>query len=164
MEPQFQRALRHAIRLLARKGYFENALRDKIRTRCPDEVIVEKVIDKLKSLNYLNDLLLAADLTRTWLSERLWGRRRILHELTRRGLARETAEACVDRILDEHPESEPLAKASAKWRRLHGPVKTQADRKKLADYLARQGFDFADIREHLPPVTPDREDEPYDWQ
>ena len=80
------------------------------------------------------------------------------------GQGREAAERCVAQILVEKPEVKSPARVVTKWLRLHGPVRTAADRRKLADYLARQGFDFAEIREHLPRVSPDGEDEPYDWQ
>ena len=164
MDPQYQAALRHALRLLARKGYFENALREKLRARCPDPDAVEKVIDKLRSLNYLNDLHLAAGLARGWREERSWGRHRIVHELVRRGLAKDAAEASIQPLFAEQTEAGALAKAAAKWQRQHGPAKSAADRKKLADYLARRGFDFADIRRHVPRIDTDGEDEPYDWQ
>jgi SOS response regulatory protein OraA/RecX len=180
MDPQYQAALRHALRLLARKGYFENALREKLRARCPDPDAVEKVIDKLKSLNYLNDLhlaaglargwreerdlLLAASLARGWREERSWGRHRVVHELMRRGLSKDAAEASIQPLFAEQTEAGALARAVAKWQRSHGPAKSAADRKKLADYLARRGFDFADIRRQVPRIDTDGEDEPYDWQ
>jgi len=120
MPPDDTRLLQYAVRLLARRGYPEKALRERLLRRSADAAAVEKVIDKLKALNYLNDFHWAGLCARAWAVERHWGPHRILHELVGRGVDAATAERVLAATLAEHPEAEVLEQAVAKWQRLAG--------------------------------------------
>ena len=133
--------LQYAGRLLSRKAYSEHALRQKLTGRFGPDPAIENVIDKLKALNYLNDLQLAADLAAGWAGRKGWGSRRIRHELQSRGYAGEAVEAAAARADAEHEPGQRLEEAVAKWLRIHGAPGRLGDLKRLENYLLRQGFE-----------------------
>ncbi len=147
MESPEKALLHYAVRLLARKSYSVQSMRRKLERRQGAGPAVEKVIDKLAGLNYLNDFRFAVMYARSRLLERQWGPRRITHELVSQGVAEETAERALDEILTSHPERQIFDSAVAKWHRTHGPVRDLKELKRLNDYLIRQGFSLALIRE-----------------
>lgn len=159
MPPDDTRLLQYAVRLLARRGYPEKALRERLLRRSADAAAVEKVIDKLKALNYLNDFHWAGLCARAWVVERHWGPHRIRHELVERGVDAATAERVLAATMAEHPEPEVLEQAVAKWQRLDGPPRRVADLKRLETYLARRGFGFDRIRERLAEIELPAEDD-----
>jgi SOS response regulatory protein OraA/RecX len=162
MAPDDTRLLQYAVRLLARKGYPEKALRERLLRRSPDPAAVEKVIDKLKGLNYLNDFHWAGLCARAWAAERHWGPHRIRHELAARGVDAAVAEAALAGALAEHPEPDILESAVARWLRVSGPPRSLQDLKRLESFLARRGFTFERIRERLAEIHLPAEDDTYD--
>lgn len=142
--------LNYALRLLARKAYSEKAMREKLLSRFPEPAIVNKTMDKLRSMNYLNDPRLAVELARSRLLDHHWGPRRARQELVFRHLlpAGIVAEA-IQTALTEQDEEEILNQAVKKWLRSHGEIMDIRDLLRLNNFLLRQGFNPERIRSRL---------------
>ena len=142
--------LNYALRLLARKAYSEKALQGKLSSRFPDPAAVHKTMDKLRSMNYLNDPRLAAELARSRILDHRWGPRRVKQGLVFRHLlpAGIVAEA-IQAALAEQGEAETLNQAVNKWVRSHGEIMDIRDLLRLNNFLLRQGFNPDQIRHRL---------------
>ena len=104
----------------------------------------KKILNKLINLSLLNDLTFA----RAWVANR-----RLLRPTSKRKLqqelrAKRVGDEVIDQVLaeDETTELEVLRELVAKKRRL---PKYRDDKLKLMQYLARQGFDYGDIKNVL---------------
>jgi regulatory protein len=149
METQFRAALQYAVRLLSRKSYTELELRRKLDKRFPQSPANEQVIGRCRELNFLDDGQYARFFARNRIIERLWGPHRVLFELEQRGVPPALAQAAVDDVWQETSEAEVLEQAVGKWLKVHGRVRRLQDLARLRNYLLRQGFNSADIRERL---------------
>ena len=109
---------------------------------------VEAAVDRLCEQRVLDD----ADFARQFARARLLGtgasRRRIVQELSRKGVARDVAEGAI-RDLEDTAEVDPAAAArrtaSKKWASL-GTLDALTRRRRLYAFLARRGFDPDEIR------------------
>jgi len=154
--------LQYAGRLLSRKAYSEHALRQKLERRFGAGPAIEIVIDKLKALNYLNDLQLAADLAAGWAGRKGWGTRRIRHELQSRGYPGEAVQTAASRADAESEPRQRLEEVLAKWVRIHGTPVRLSELKKLENHLLRQGFEAHLIGERISAIPISFEDTEHD--
>jgi len=104
----------------------------------------QKILNKLINLNLLNDLTFA----RSWVANR-----RLLRPTSKRKLqqelrAKRVSDEVIEQVLtaDKATELEVLREMVVKKRRLS---KYRDDKLKLMQYLARQGFDYGDIKNVL---------------
>ncbi|HUD10612.1 MAG TPA: RecX family transcriptional regulator [Candidatus Saccharimonadales bacterium] len=107
-----------------------------------DEPVVQKILTKLTTLGLVND----ATFARSWVENR-----RLLKPVSRRRLVQELKQKRVPEDIikqalaeDEVNEVETLRELVAKKRR---QSKYQTDKLKLMQYLARQGFNYDDIKQ-----------------
>ena len=136
-----QAALAKAADLLARRDHFRAELARKLTQRgFPDEV-VGVAIDRLAELGYLDDAAAARRWAAVAVERKGFGPRRLLAELTRRGVAEEDARGAA---AGAFPEGEPAAarRAAARCRR-------PDDRAAVARHLERKGFSSGVIIEIL---------------
>lgn len=100
----------------------------------------DRIITRLHELGYLND----RDFTTRWITERLsskhLGRRRLQEELIKKGVPRDVVDEELSALYDE---SSDLERALELGRARLGRLTTLAPpaaRRRLAQYLVRQGF------------------------
>ena len=74
-------------------------------------------------------------------------------ELYKRGLAHDLIEQVLSEVYQEFPEEELAADLVAKWRRSMNDAITESDVMKLAQSLARKGFDWNNIRRQVDDLT-----------
>jgi len=158
MEPLEKAALQYSIRLLSRKDYTVKNLRDKLEKRYPQFPAAQKVIDKLIELNYLDDVRFARSFARSRLIQRLWGPRKVIFELVKRGIDKVSVQQAVDSVLHDYPREGLLDKAFQKWVRTHGNVIQMKDLQKLNRYLLQKGFDPETIGKKLSKIKAKKED------
>lgn len=132
--------LAYAARILGMRALSEAGLRTRLLRRQPDRETVEKVIDKLKALHYLNDSGYAAVYARVRVQDRLHGKRRILHELREQGVESGVAREATEKAFSEQNEDETLRRAAERWLRLHAGPLDETRQRRLLGYLLRQGF------------------------
>lgn len=109
-----------------------------------EPAMIEKITRRLQENNYLDDTSFA----RSWVQSRRLlkstSRRKLQLELRQKGVADEI----VDQVLsedDEHDELQMLKEIIEKKR----TQSRYADEQKLIAYLARQGFNYGDIKQAL---------------
>jgi regulatory protein len=133
-------ALRYSALRLHSQWEMENYLRRKKASPALSKNILNKLID----LNLLNDLAFA----RSWVASRRLlrptSKRKLQQELRAKHVSNEVIEQVITE--DETTEQDVLRQLIAKKRQL---TKYRTDRLKLMQYLARQGFDYSDIKEAL---------------
>jgi len=108
------------------------------RKNVPEE-IAEKVLDRFEDVNLIDDAAYAEMLVRTRHNERGLARRALAHELRRKGVDAETAEAALETIQPEDEAERAVELVRKKARSTTGvePVKR---RRRLVSMLARKGY------------------------
>ncbi len=126
------------------------------RDRMTGETI-ERTLDRLVELKYLDDADFAAAFARDRIRLRPCGARRMQSDLLSRGVSRSDAEAGIRAAMSEEDvtETELLERvASARAGRLTGRDRESA-RRRLFGYLARRGFSTGSVRAWLDAHWPD---------
>ncbi len=143
----YSKLMNYALRLLSKRSYTVQGLTEKLEKRALKlkikielEQIINQILERLKQLNYLDDLNFCGRFLEERCRLRPRGRYLISQELRKKGISKE--------MLDEFWESEagqafdelPLALQLAKSRR------QPLTRDKLYRYLASRGFSMETIR------------------
>jgi regulatory protein len=138
----------YALKLLGMRGYSTRDLRRKLERRGYSHDETAQTMESLTRSGLLDDARLAEQYARSRMVNDSASPRRVMQLLSRYGIARETAEGAVSRVL-ELEELEPAATAEALARKklssLAGLERPIA-RRRLYGYLARRGFDLDVIR------------------
>ena len=146
-------AMARAGRLLATRSRTEAEIARRLREAGFDEPVVDAAVDRLRALGLVDDEEFALQ----WIEERAERRklstRALLHELQRKGVEREVAEAALARAgLDEVAQATHLASGYVR-RAASKPLREQATR--IQQMLSRRGYSHevaeAAIRAVLPP-------------
>lgn len=122
------------MRKLARKGFPEH--------------VAEEAVERMRELGYLDDVAYARAYAKGRLDGRGHGPQRIRADLRKRGVAPKTIDATLDDLVERDDlRDSAMEHGRKRWRRLQREDDPYKRRKKLADFLARRGFDFDLIRE-----------------
>lgn len=139
----YERTLARAFRLLAARPRSEAVLRERLLEKAwAETAVVDRVINRLKELGYLNDEQFAASYAASKLTAKPLGRTRLRRDLHRKKISSQAAEQALDEVYAEHSEEELIDTAIAKRIRLKGRPQTREETKKLFDYLLRLGFGY----------------------
>jgi regulatory protein len=138
---QFGVARAMALRYLAARARTTHEVRQKLRQVPFSEPVVEQVVERLRTLGYLDDRAYAQAYVESRLTRQGYGPQRIRRELLHRGIPAPVAEAVLATLA---PSDDVAATArhlaEQRWERLRGEPNVQKRRRKLADYLLRRGF------------------------
>ena len=112
---------------------------------------VDAAIQRLRAAGLLDDANFARQLTRTKALGAGLSRRRIQQELTRRGVARETADRAIEEVFDEEgiDEGASIERVARKKLRMLGKVDPATRKRRLYGFLARRGYDNDGIQRVL---------------
>ena len=150
VEKARERTMNRAVKLLAAKprsiGELRTRLLEKIWT---NEEIVDRVIEKLKEYNYLDDGQFARSLALSKLRQKPQGKRRLQQALSQKQLSKEIVDEAIISAFEKMPEAELIDIAIEKHLRIKGKPETREDTKKFYDHLMRQGFEFDLIRDKM---------------
>ncbi len=140
---QIKQGLIYAMRLLTASKKSETLLRTKLLQKgFPPEAITE-IIRVLVKEKYLDDLSLAKNMVYWAKNGRPIGRRRILMELKKKGIAGENADAAIQ---EYEPAAEKELAAQLAQEKFEKLKSAGLDRRKtckrLYDLLVRKGFDY----------------------
>ncbi len=139
----YEKTLARAFRLLAARPRSEAVLRERLLEKAwAETAVVDRVINRLKELGYLNDEQFAASYAASKLTAKPLGRTRLRRDLHRKKISSQAAEQALDEVYAEHSEEELIDTAIAKRIRLKGRPQTREETKKLFDYLLRLGFGY----------------------
>lgn len=131
-----------ALGLLTRREHSRKELTRKLTSRGMDAAEVETAVEKLSRDGWQDDARFAESLVRARVSGG-YGPTRIRAELGTHGLDREAIATALDSFHGDWAEI-----ASDLVRRRYGPVATLdlAQRRKVADFLIRRGFESTSVR------------------
>lgn len=140
-----EKAQQRAINLIAYRPRSVREVRQRLKRAEVDAETIESVVERLKSAGLLDD----EAFSKAWVESRLRanprGRRMIEWELRQKGVSDQEIEAALDGVDDE---ASALQAAEKRWPRLQA-LPARERRKKLSDFLARNGFDYSVIEETL---------------
>lgn len=155
-ENETNKLMEKALRFLSFRPRSEREIRDHLRKKIPtshlpshtsSDNIINDVLDRLKHLDYVDDL----EFAHWWVEQRQThkprGARLIRSELYQKGIAKEI----IDQVLpeDEEGEVERALQTARKKFRSYRNLKPREFKQKMGQYLARRGFDWETIKETL---------------
>lgn len=133
---------------VARRPRSEWELRDYLRRKGYDEVVSEQIMERLRTLGFVNDESFA----RSWVDNR-----RLLKPVSKRRLQQElrqkrVSDEVISKVLqeDETDEQDTLRQLITRKRK----QTRYQDNQKLMQYLARQGFNYDDIKSAMADTEP----------
>ncbi len=156
-----------ALRYLAYRERSERELAAYLEGKGHAAAVIQKTIRNFAKLNYINDRRFATEWGRQRIEGKKFGRARVRHELSAKGIANHIIEATLNSLYNSHPERD-LAQdcASKKLASLRG-LEPEKKARRLAQYLQRRGFAADIIREtlrvsagkpqHENPASPDQD-------
>ena len=127
-----------ALRLLAGRDLSTAQLHDRLTRRGLAVPEIEAAITRLTDARALDDSRTAVAYARRAAEVKLRGKGRTRRELDALGIDPATARRAIDDVFDDVGEESVLERAIAK--RLHGPIGTHAQFRRLYQALLRQGF------------------------
>ena len=143
MEKEINRseAKEKALRLLAFRSHSEKELSDKLKRAGAKNQDLQYVLDFVKEYGFVNDAEYATHLAKDLQNLKKYGKRRIVQELKKRGIAMEYIENAIAELSEDENEALlPLVE-----RKLGGNFdKKSIDR--TVRYFAYRGYDFDDIK------------------
>jgi regulatory protein len=144
-----RKAMNQALRILARRDQSVVELTQKLIHRGHDEIVVQRTIDECVRLGYLDDRRVVRQLIDR-MKRRGMAARRIRHELHKRGLVGEHAEAQLRASLTPSEERAlALQTAEKKWKSLAGETDLRNKMLRLQRFLRYRGFSDSLIVEML---------------
>jgi regulatory protein len=136
------RGLDQAVRFLVTRPRSISEVRQRLEQKGISPLAIDEIIDRLKALNYVDDLAFA----RYWVDNRCEfdprGERALRYELRQKGIEGEL----IDEILSTL-DSESLAfRAAQKRARTLRGKDAMTIRRKLGEFLIRRGFDYETVQ------------------
>jgi regulatory protein len=131
----------YAIAALARRMHSVAELKRKLRTRCPEETTIDRVVTRLKEHKYLGDAGFAAAYSTFRRDNQKFGRRRVTTDLKVKGVHADVIEKAVDEAYASVNEAE-LARAFLERKRLKKPQNNR-EAARIFRALMRAGFGIA---------------------
>ena len=152
----YEASLEKGIFIISLKDRTKKELQKKLNEKYFNTKMVQKTVQKLEELGYINDL----DYTISYINNRKYGKNRISYNLFQKGINRETIDKAYNIIEEEmgkNIENRKLEKAILKHRKkllvddeekdtsLEGKMKRLKEEQKVIQSLARQGFEIEKI-------------------
>ena len=140
-DPEYEKGLQKAYRLLAVRARSEKELRTKLKEKKFDDQVADRIIARLYELSYLDDEAFARQWARRMAVDKLSGNRRIGISLQEKGVDRTTCEKVLAEIRQDVPERQAIRQIIRKKLR-GGKLQRQDGRGKrsLAQHLLGRGF------------------------
>ena len=152
----YEASLEKGIFIISLKDRTKKELQTKLNEKYFNTKMVQKAVQKLEELGYINDL----DYTISYINNRKYGKNRITYNLFQKGINRETIDKAYNIIeaeMEKNIEDRKLEKAILKHRKkllvddeekdtsLEGKMKRLKEEQKVIQSLARQGFEIEKI-------------------
>lgn len=144
-----------ALRMLASRARARAELRRLLLRKGEPAEYVDAALERLVAARLLDDEAFARQFTRSRSAGRGASRRRIQQELDRRGVARATADGAIAAVYEEEQidEGDVAVQAARKRLRSLSGLDPAVRNRRLFAFLARRGYDSADIRRAIAAVT-----------
>lgn len=140
-DPEVEKALQTAYRLLAARARSEREVRAKLGGKGINGRIIDQVIDRLHELNYLNDASFARQWAGRLAEDRLAGNRRIEMSLREKGIEPALIDGIIAEVRQTLPEREAIRRAiRKKLKDGASPLRDDREKRRLAQHLLGRGF------------------------
>jgi len=144
IEKEYQPFWRYALNILARRDYCEQQIRQKLQQRDAPAICIEWVIQRLLSLQYLDDLRFTQNFFRLQL-QRGQSLKNIAYKAIQRGVSRQYVNQVFDALQGQQDDKkvckELIFKRDPQQQYRHDPKK----KLRLIRFLQRRGFDADSI-------------------
>ena len=142
MDDMIKEAKLKALSLLNYMDRTEAGLRQKLKEKSFSDEAIEQAIDYVKAFGYIND---AGYAERYILNKQgSKSRREIYASLSQKGISREDIEVAMDNCYEAEDELAAIQRLCEK-KHFVAEEATDAEKKKIYNYLLRKGFHSADI-------------------
>ncbi|MBE6903609.1 MAG: regulatory protein RecX [Ruminococcaceae bacterium] len=139
----FEQAKEKAANILTYRDHSKASLYKRLLEKGVSEEIAEQTVDFFEDVGYINDERYAQDKARELYEVKKYGVRRVVFELTKRGVDKELAENVVFEICEENPND--LNSLISKY--IKGQdISDFKVKKRISDKLIRMGYDFDEIK------------------
>jgi len=141
-DPVYEKAKQKALRLLLYRGRSTAELRSRLREKGFPRDTIEKVIDRLAELKYLDDGLFAREWARSCAVNKLWGNRKIFLSLREKGITAELIEKSIEEARKEVDEKEAIKRILKKRFRKKdlSLIAIEKEKNRVAQNLMGKGF------------------------
>ncbi len=141
-----KKAKLRAMRLLERMDRTETQLRQKLKNDQYPEDVIDAAIQYVASFGYIND----GNYARRFVENRQQSKskREIQAALIQKGVSRDIIAQALEEGYESVDESSAIQRLATK-RRFDAQTATDAEKKKMQDYLLRKGFRYEDISKVL---------------
>ena len=108
---------------------------------------VDDAIARLQRSGLLDDAMYARQFARSKALGAGFSRRRLQHELTKRGVAREVSDAAIEEVFEQEGVDDPasIERVARKKLKTLDKLDIPTQRRRLFAFLARRGYDSDDI-------------------
>lgn len=141
----FRRAYNKGLDLLSRRPYSEKELARKLREKDFSEESAEYAVNRLKELSLLDDERYAEMLAEHLYTNKHYGEKRIMQELSFRGIDRETARNAL-LALDKDEVNSIVLLLEGKFK---DKIKDEKGKQRTVAALMRYGYSYSDIKTAL---------------
>jgi regulatory protein len=150
-----------ALTMLAARGRASEDLRRSLVRKGEPADGVNAAIDRLQRAGVLDDARFAREYTRSRVLGGGMSRRRVQHELVKRGVPRDVSLAAIDAVFIEEgvDEASSIERVARKKLRTFSTVDASARRRRLYAFLARRGYDADSIAGVIRMMLADNADE-----
>ncbi len=156
LSKDFEKFYNYALRFLSYRPRSEKEVRDRLKIKYQKlnikdfSLIIDKIIQKLKEYNFINDL----EFAKKWIGERMRLKPRSLRlikiELRRKGISKEIVESILhDSQLMIQNDLEQARKLAEKRIGRLGSLTKDKIYEKLGRYLASKGFNWDTIKKSI---------------
>jgi regulatory protein len=139
-----------ALRLMGRRDYSCQELRQKLAEKGFPAGEVDGVVGDFERRGLLDDLKLAQRLAQYYSRDKLWGPQKVLAKLSQRGIPPRVGKDLVEQESADGTAQDRLKKAlDLKLKKTTPHILSPGEKRRLADYLRQRGYGWEDIWEAL---------------
>lgn len=162
-EEEILTAKEKAARLLSYRARSEKEIRDRLKKKPFKEPVIEETIAALKRSGLVDDAAFARMFAHDAMVRKPLGKHLLRRELRQKGIANEIIDSVIGEVYDEESEEEFAVELTRKYMNKKTGSKKKStgvqgqlkEKKRLADYLARRGFDWETVSSVLSKVLPE---------
>ena len=154
----FRRAYNKGLDILSRRPYSDKELARKLKDKDFSDEAIEYAVNRLKELSLLDDERYAEMLCEHLYRNKHYGEKRILQELSVRGIDRDTARNAV-LALDKDEINSIVLLLESKFK---GKMNDEKGKQRTVAALLRYGYSYSDIKSALKSVEENSEEDEYE--
>ena len=136
-----------ALDYLGNRARSEKELRQRLRSKRVRKELIVEIVEDLRRIGLLNDRKFSKAFAEDLLNRKGVGSIRMRMELKQRGIPDETAEEVVTEIYEKTDNTELIRRCLKKKTNYLQKIDDPKVKQKLYQYLIRQGFSWADVKD-----------------